>query len=220
MTAELTSTVSSALLCYCFADEMVGASRTKITGTEVPCRDATVRQDDLGALLFALALWDLQQRGTIRLEYARKKFLGVIPTTALSAVRTGDDAPFQLGQSLLNQIPRDKGRSVSEIVHRWYPRDVSNPATWPVDAVRREGVAAGYVQEVDAGRGAITSKVLGSTKLVPDCRRIAELRPEFDRLKERWTAYQAAEPEQSKALVDQCLGAMRRREERNDRNDL
>lgn len=191
----------------------------KMTGIEVPCRDVAVKQDDLASLIFAMAFWDMQDKGLVTIELVKKKMLGLIPSKSVQVTKQSDEAPFPLESALLKRFQRSNTRSVHQVIYDWYGKDVPNPAGVPVKVIQQEALSLGYFSAVDAERNVISSKLLGSTKLVYQCGRIAELEVAASELKARWEQFRTAEPELSQALIEGCKGAISRRKESKDPDD-
>ena len=210
--------VSPALLGYCFADRLVAPARLKLTGVALPCRDVAVKADELAGTLFAISFWNLRRQGLLTLELVQKKRLGLFSETTVMAAPAGQAQRSGLEGVILANLGRS-GRPVRDVIRDWYREDVLNPAQYVVNAVLREGVEAGWMTEVDTGRGKVGAALLGKTRVEPVCERIAGLEGAFDEVNAEWGRFRAMEAILAKALVDACQQAVLSRRDTTTTND-
>ncbi len=192
-----TAEVTASSLAFPFAERFVPADRAFTAGTQLPCTGAKMQSKPLADLLVAIALWDLRERGLAGLEMAEHRGL-IRRTQKLSVRRLGPPlGTAGIEDGLLAAVTDDPKRNnaVFDIVWRWLGRDSNEPYKQVIQAVVQALSGAGYYQAVDAERGRVTGAILGNTKLDPVCERITGLRPQFEALAERWSAFQRREPE-------------------------
>lgn len=109
--------------------------------------------------------------------------------------------------------------TVVEVIGHWYGSSMSSPEGLPIEWTEREGVAKGYLMEVDANRNPIMGALLGKTTHVPQRERIAALEPTFAQLLAHWQAFQANEAALAGQLLTDVAAGIESRRQRTESSD-
>jgi hypothetical protein len=114
------------------------------------------------------------------------------------------------------EAPRPAPETVFEVVTRWYGRHVRRPSGVPIAWTEREGVAKGYLAEVDAGRNPLVAFFLGKTARVAQRDRIDAVEGQITELLARWQDFKTAEREVFAQLEHEVAAAIDARVDTSD----
>lgn len=211
--AELTPST----LLYLFGDQVAPKDKALTEGVEVPCRGSKVQKRPLAAAMFAAAFFALREQGIVTLEVQQKKVL-FVKTKKVVVTRTGADAGGRPGLegAVLAGLGNEASATVSDIIRKWFGEDVVSPWSDVIGVAVEEAMEAGCFEAVEVERGRVARKLLGSTKVQPNCDRIAGLAGAFDAFLARWQEFEAGEGDLYRELLDDCAGAIKSRVEASD----
>ena len=196
---------------YLFADRIVARDTPWTVGTKVPCTATKVRHNALAETMFAVAFFTLRRDGSVRLAATHTKVVfrqrpDVIVDPLAAAQRSGLE-----GAALASLTVAGEDR-VSEVIRRWFGKQVESPWHDVILVGVEEAAALGYLAPVGAGRGGAGQKLVGRDGLLePVCQRITELAASFEDLAARWHRFERQEPELHGALCQACRRGIRSR---------
>lgn len=203
---------STGTLLYLFGDRVVPAAG-RLGGTVVPYSGAKVKSEDLAATVLAASIWGLRQAGLLQLQEVTTKSLGMFKQQHVTLTVVGSPALRTGYDDLVLRGVSGGAHTAYEVAHRWYGTDVNDPAGRLLGVADQEMVQLGLAAAVDAGRGAISSKLLGSTRIEPDRERIGTWWTAFEQAYAGWQMFQQQEPSLATTLVDTCRRAIKNRQD-------
>lgn len=207
---------SAPVLSFLFADRIVPADTMFSAGTVLPCSDAKVQSTALAATLFAVAIWDLRERGRLTVSVEERKRLGFVktnpvllrPTAPVPAGGSTDTPPdvatATLQDEILAEVSDPDGIRVKDLVWRWFREDAPSPNAVVINRVKADAVHEGFYEEIDSGHGKVGRFFLGATELHPRCDVVESHRAEAEALFARWQTFLQTEVDLAARLVKEC----------------
>lgn len=212
-TPQPSSAADAPLLLY-FLGDQAAPEHGHFPGqnTDIPGREARANKTDLAGLLFAVAFWDLRERGALSLALKESKVL-FVKTTHVEATLTQQVPCAGLEAGLQELLARKQADTVDHLVRAWYGKDMVDPWAQAIYAVQNDGYKQGYF--ADAERG-IMGTLKGKPRVLPNQEAITPRLPEAEALLAKWRAFQSAESALATQLVKECASAVRARLEQSD----
>ena len=206
------ATPSTGTLFYLFGDRVAPAAG-RLGGTVVPYAGTKVKSDDLAATVLAASVWGLRQAGLLKLEEVTTKSMGMFKQQHVALAMVGTPALHTGYDDLVLRGVGGGAKNAYDVAHKWYGKDVTDPAGKLLGVAEQEMVQLGLADAVDAGRGAISSKLLGNTRVEPNHERIGLMWSAFEQAHAGWQMFQQSEPSMAATLLSSCRKAIKNRQD-------
>lgn len=198
--------LSRPTLVYLFAGSFAPENTTRAklkyaatAGTKAPSQDIQVATGPLAATILAVAFWDLQQQGSIRLEVVpTKRLFGLMKGSELEASLLDQREISGLEGELLRVWIEHPGASVHEVIQWWFGGKVSDPWQIVVGYERENAVRSGYL--MPSGEA--------DSDTHPNRNRITTLQARADELVREWNGFKTANSVLFQAVYKACNGAL------------
>lgn len=215
-----TQAPSADMLLYFFSDKLVPPAKL-LTGKhaaagKVPCRDVKVNVQQRAILLFAAAFWSLEEQGLIRLEVIHKKSLGLFSSTRVQVTQVQQAQRPGLEGAILRSLGRRGEDTASDVIVRWFGKDVPNPYTDVIYASLKDAIVYGYIKAGNSQPGQAGESLMGLHQFQPNCAQIASLETSVEEVVNRFKDFQASRPELYEALMKQCKSGIETRQDSTD----
>ncbi len=218
-------TPSPTTIAYLFATRFVPSEQPGKTGQRAWGTGGVVVTSELAAGLVAIALWQLRERGAVRLEPVTGKKLGFIPDNGVRVVPV--DTSMTSGgveRAVLDHLRRSKrageGKERAFDVANMLCRDGGEPRGVIIRMAIDEAVALGYLDRSKSDAGVI-GRLAGKpkTKLEPHEDRIATLAPAAETLALAWRDFRENEADLARLLRSTTYEGIEVRARRNRDDD-
>lgn len=184
--------LSPTTVAYLFASRFVPLQKPGKSGMKAFGTGEVVVTSELSGGLVAIALWQLRERGAVRLEAYSGRKLGFIPESGVRVkLRDGTVPAAGVERAVLDHLQRSKkarnGGERAWDVANMICRDGKDPRGTIIRMAIDEAVAAGYLERTGSEAGVI-GRLAGKpkTRLEPHADRIATLAPAAETLAVQW----------------------------------
>ena len=202
--------------CIVFANGHLFAKEAKLLGTEVPLAHNKVSGQELAQMILVADWVQLAQAGAVALSITSSKLL-FITTTAAAVKKIKDAAGGDITREMLAQITGKADKdSVKGIVYRMLAKDYPDPYGVVTNWARTELLKRGYYHTEQ--RGAVAQLLAGS-KVIANPEALNTLAPLAQTVQAGLQQFQTANAVLYKQVMNDTLGALRSRVERDTDND-
>ena len=189
---------SPALLAYLFTHRLTDV-RARLLGVRMPCDKAKIPSHHRYGVVLTAAALSLRERDAIRLElFDRERRVGSPVPAVRACLAKGAPSATGLEARIVTTLSATHWHETRRIVARLYERGRvvrRNVAHHLEESLLDEAVAAGCFAKP------------GSE---PNCERITQLEPDFDRFHTRWESFRESEPELFETLVSDFTDGVER----------
>ena len=203
---------STGTLLQLFGDRVV-APAGRLGGTVTPYSGVKVKSEELAVTVLASSVWGLREAGLLQLQEVTSKSMGVFKQQHVALSMVGSPSMRTGYDDLVLRGVASGAPNVYEVAYRWFGTDVNDPAGRLLGVADQEMVQLGLAEAVDSGRGAIGSRLLGSTRVEPRRDQIGALWSTFERAHAGWQLFQQQEPTLATTLLTSCRKAIRNRQD-------
>lgn len=217
--APVGSSFSASLATALFAPHFFKSTSYSHTGmTKVPCQEnVRVSALDLADNLLMISFWYLSENDLIRLTPASRQMSGA-PQATLVVESNPANHPrlpgleFDLLTIIRAAAP---GATVEEVVKQFLPYGFL-PHETMIDRLTQWFIQLGYGQPDGARKPFFRLSNDVHFGFIPDCQRIATLKPAAQNIHRQWTKFQVEQPAQFRLLYDSVIAAVRAQKKRHN----
>ena len=202
--------------CVVYGYGHLFAKEAKLLGTEVPMAPTRVNGQELAQMILVADWIQLSQAGAISLSITTSKLLFITSTAA--AVKKAKDIPGgDITRALLAQLTGKADKdTVKGIVYRMLGKDYPDPYGIVAGWARKDLLERGFYHAEQ--RGAVAQMLAGS-KLLPIPAALNTLSPLVQTVQSGLQQFQSANAELYNQAMNDTLGALRSRVERDTDDD-
>jgi len=207
------STIPASVQLYLSADKLVPHDTAFTAGTDIPCRKKKVKTNELGVMLLAFAIWNLQEQGVVNLKLVKKKSFIFFQSTVMSIAKIKDLPDAGTLESLILGGFTTRELELKELIHGILKEDSPWPHKVIINTVINNTIALGLgtAEQMKSSVKQFFKDLSGNVNFIPNCETILPLEPAFDKLAEKWNQFGTGSPELNKTLIATCRSGINSR---------